>query len=126
MSYELKIKAKSLGAESRMIRQEEMKLKKRVRWSSLHQNHDEARALEKTRKSLYEHRTWDVRRESRATNLARAFIKGKPYRTVESKTNTGAYEMAYILGRVEKLVRKYAPLGGDVDTRAVIQAWLET
>ena len=125
MSYELKIKAKSLGAEARIIRQEEVKLRDRARKLRAAQKHEQAKKLDRARHSLYEHRTWDVRRETRATNLARAFIKGMPYRKVEPKTNPNSYEMGYMTGRIEKLVKKYAKLPGDVDTREAITAWLE-
>lgn len=125
MSVELKIKAKSLAAESRMIRQEELKLKRQIRWKAERQQ--PTTELGRKRQSLYQHRTWDVRRESRATNLARAYIKGVPYRAVEPKTHRNDYETAYMTGRVEKLVKKYAPQDGGIEkTREGIQEWMST
>jgi len=120
MSHELKIKAKSLAAESQMIRQEELKLKRSAQWNREHQNTVEAEEFNSIRQSLYEHRTWDVRRESRATNIARAYITGKPYHTVEQTTRANAMEMGYMQGRVQKLVKKY----GEGASGEEIAAWL--
>lgn len=120
MSHELKIKAKSLAAESQMIRQEELKLKRSAQWNREHQNTAEAEQFNRTRQSLYEHRTWDVRRESRATNIARAFLAGKPYSMVEQTTRSSASEMGYMQGRVQKLVKKY----GTAASGEEIAAWL--
>lgn len=121
MSHELKIKAKSLGAESRIIRQEELKLKRSAQWNRDHQQTAEANRLDRKRQALYEHRVWDVRRESRATNIARAYLAGKSYRMVEPKTRDNAYEMGYMQGRVQKLVKKYGEGASGED----IAKWLE-
>jgi hypothetical protein len=120
MSHELKIKAKSLAAESRMIRQEEIKLKRSAQWNREHQNTADAASFDKTRKSLYEHRTFDVRREARTTNIARAYLSGKTYRQVEPHTRPNSYETGYMTGRVQKLVKKY----GTGASGEEIAAWL--
>jgi len=61
----LKIKIKSLAAEAVIIRQEERK------------------TSGDTRTSLHLHRTFDVRREARASLLAYAFLRSKPLDIVE-------------------------------------------
>jgi hypothetical protein len=123
MSYELKIKAKSLAAESRMIREEEIKLKRRARWHRENQQHEKAVEFDRIRKSLYEHRTEDVRFETRATNIARAFLSGKTRAEVEpGRRNRGAYYDGKLMGRAEKLVKKYGK-GACVEE---FRAWFTT
>lgn len=63
----LKIKIKSLAAESRIIRHEERK------WPG----------PSTTRNSLYLHRVYDVRREQRHSLLAYGFLRNKPYDCIE-------------------------------------------
>ena len=50
-------------------------------------NHPDLYKLCSKRSSLISHRTWEVRNEARATYLARAYIKGVPYKVVEAKTS---------------------------------------
>lgn len=64
----LKVKIKSLSAESKIIRLEE----KRARSTTL-------------REGLYLHRVKDVRNESRAAQLAYAYLRGVPLKVVEPK-----------------------------------------
>lgn len=123
MSIELKVKAKSLGEESKIIRREEHKLRRQIKWHRDHQNHDKADRLWRKRMDIAEHRRVDVRQESRATHLARAYIKGIPYRKVEASTHSSVYDMAYIKGRVEKLVKKYGQK--PVETSKIMQ-WFNT
>lgn len=63
----LKVKIKSLAAEARIIRHEERKY----------------RGLE--RRALQDHRRGVVRYEARHSQLAYAFIRGRPYSAVEAK-----------------------------------------
>lgn len=107
MSVELKVKEKSLAEEARIIRREELKAKKSARYHREHQDEENAARYEKTRLSLYEHRIDIVRHECRATNLARAYIKGTPYRVVERSTHADALEQGRLIKRVHKLVNKY-------------------
>lgn len=119
MSVELKIKSKSLTEESRIIRKEERKLLKTVRWHIA--RHRETGSNDEyaihsdtsfmTRKRLEKHRKFDVRNESRATHIARAFIAGLPYKVVENKVNDVESFNKYILPRVVKMILKY----GEVD-----------
>ena len=79
------MKIKSLAEEARIIRHEERKaLTPNKRWL------------------LHSHRTWDVRREQRASLLAYAFIRGVPYAAAESNPRTVPN-----MARVLKLAQKY-------------------
>lgn len=97
---ELKMKAVSLAAEVRLIRREERKHEKSaswcVRWLSqtgnmkaanradiLQQRKDSARVVD----SLRYHRKIELRSEQRSTHLARAYLRGVPYRSVERTCN---------------------------------------
>lgn len=105
MSIELKIKSKHLGLEAKVIKFEEAKLKKQLRWHSKVQSPNQK--LEWKLNSITEHRKWNVRNENRSTFLARAFIAGVPYKTVEHKVKDYAKLKVYILPRVLSMVKKY-------------------
>ena len=107
MSIELKIKAKHLALEPSIIRMEEEKLKKRIKY---HRSNDETSAFTLARKldELINHRRWNVRNESRATNLARAFLAGKMYSAVERRKQCNhAMFFMYIVPRIHAMVTKY-------------------
>lgn len=117
MSVELKIKAKHLALEPAIIRKEEYKLTKQMEWFRQHHqvkhNTDDVSysKLYDKRQSLYLHRIQDVRNESRATHLARAFIKGTPYKVVEKSTKESiSYDYpykGYWFNRMLDMVAKY-------------------
>jgi hypothetical protein len=97
----LKIKAKNLAEESRIIRKEEKKLSG---WQ---------------KRKIQDHRRWDVRNEARATQLAIAFIKGKTFRSVELKTRDRMdHKHAMVLERLTMMAIKYG-----YSTENVVQAW---
>lgn len=111
MSIELKIKSKHLALEPAIIRREEKKLLKQARSGRCNDTADgsaTAKILSKY-ESLHRHRKWNVRNEARATELARAFIIGKPYKDVESKRkpeNEFKFQQ-FIIPRVAIMVNKY-------------------
>lgn len=117
MSIELKIKSKHLSEEARIIRFEEQKQLKQFQWAK--RKHYEAGNNKeyhywddkawKTWHSLNSHRRYDVRNENRATFLARAYIAGVPYNTVEHKRNLENEHIFQnqILPRVFAMVVKY-------------------
>ncbi len=72
--FQLKIKAMSLGAEAKIIKAEERRLKRIGRMIFLER-----------RLSLQSHRRGPVRAEARATHLARTFLSGKPYIAAEQR-----------------------------------------
>ena len=107
MSIELKIKSKHLSLEAKVIRFEERKLKKQIRWMANRQALPPE--FENKYQSIHNHRVWNVRNENRATFLARAYLAGKPYRSVEHKRKDDAVFNFYILPRVFEMVNKYGP-----------------
>lgn len=115
MSVFLKVKSKHLTEEAKIIRFEERKHLKRF-----HSNRDYHYAsgsndeyswwYDKDRVTwwkLMRHRTWDVRNEQRATFIARAFLQGKPYNSVEHKRLDEPLFVGQILPRVLTMVNKY-------------------
>jgi len=110
----LKVKSKSLAEEARIIRKEERKALNRFNnvhatkepnrdyweWTTQEQQAYNAYA------SLHTHRTDDVRRESRATHLAIAFLKGRTYRSVE-RNSKDDYDKQRALLRAAKIAFKY-------------------
>jgi hypothetical protein len=128
MSVELKIKSKHLSVEAQIIRFEECKLKKQVAWAR-HVHHDvigynTEYEVHKdnnfmTYVSLNRHRRWDVRNENRATFLARAYIEGVAYSSVEQKRKPeNEYRFStYIIPRVVAMVAKYG------DSKVPLKVW---
>ena len=105
MSIELKIKSKHLALEAGVIRFEEQKLKKQIRWfCGKHMPHNH---VEYKLNQISSHRKWDVRNENRATFLARAFIAGRPYLSVEQSIKDPAVLECYIIPRVVAMVQRY-------------------
>jgi hypothetical protein len=107
MSVELKIKSKHLSEEARIIRFEERKVKNQMNWHKDRQQPFEKEAS--LYRSLSTHRRWEVRNENRATFLARAYLAGKEYKTIENKCHDPMVLRAYILPRVYEMVNKYGP-----------------
>lgn len=106
MSVELKIKAKHLAVEARIIRHQENKAK---RWAKAltRRGEDNSRAREQI-ESMCNHRRGKLRRSARMTHLARAFMNNRPYKQVEQpKFENRLLEWDYIL--IGALVAKYAP-----------------
>lgn len=98
MKVYLKVKIKSLAAESAIIRK------------------DEQRHRGDLRTSLYLHRILEVRREARSAGLAYGFLRGRDYRRLEAKSYT-----APDWSRVEGLIKKY----GEGDARERMQKFSE-
>jgi len=105
MSLELKIKSKHLTEEAKIIRFEERKLKKQIRWMADRQALPPNFTIKY--QSIHNHRVWDVRNENRATFLARAYLAGIPYSKVEHKVKNVVNFKAYILPRLFDMVAKY-------------------
>jgi len=123
MSVELKVKSKHLSEEARIIKFEERKQLKQYQWAlnkwNAAGNNDmyprwDDKAFN-TYCSLNNHRKWDVRNENRATFLARAFIAGAPYETVEQKRKPEKESnfQIVILPRVWAMIAKYGKQDGD-------------
>ena len=123
MSVELKVKSKHLSEEARIIRFEERKQLKQYRWAEAQYRATGMNGMYprwddkafNTYCSLNHHRKWDVRNENRATFLARAYIAGVPYATVEQKRKpeNESYFQILTLPRVWTMVAKYGKQDGD-------------
>lgn len=118
MSYtakaQLKIKLKSLATESRYIKQAEQKALRHGRFGK---KHEEVEALEegyKTYNALYRHRKDKVGTESRATLIAYAFIRNKPF--PEPKLTT--YWRANACARAMNIANRYVP-----ERKAEFEGW---
>lgn len=119
----LKVKAKSLMEEARIIREEERKLKK-IPWEKRRNEYKYSWGSHFTDpiNGLNLHRKWDVRNEARATHLARAFLKGKKYKQVEPKCKDPHMRDHYILPRIVKMVQKY---GDKKFTKDHVKNWVD-
>ena len=136
MSKFLKVKIKSLAAESNIIKLEEQKAKATARrlvlsLNSIEDNpdvEDKGKARSEVQKyirsqrnllnDLQTHRIGVVRRHSRATHLAYAFLRGTPYRKVENKGDPGSYDN---WSSVVKMAKSYGPHGSG--TEKEIKQW---
>ena len=116
---ELKIKAKSLAAEARIIRNLERRLKRRVtEGGKPRPGLTDDRTFSAFQKIRF-HRILDVRTEVRVTNLARAFLKGHAYARVEHFAH--AYPP---MDRVKKMAERYG--GGSNSLAVAWKAWEDT
>jgi hypothetical protein len=104
MSIKLKIKSKHLALEAGVIRFEEQKLKRQIEWAK---HRPEYTNLCVDWNSLNSHRRFDVRNEARATYLARGYIEGKKYQTIENNLKDLGTFNTYILPRVVSMVIRY-------------------
>ena len=116
MSVYLKVKAKSLAEEAKIIRLERRKAKARARKLRLKYGDNVAsRGLSSRAWSLHSHGFWVVKREARATHLARNFLKGTPYRVVEKTTKPDKVGPDW--DAVQRMATKY----GELDPRETAQ-----
>lgn len=112
----LKIKIKSLAAEARMIRHEELKF---IHHPSRHNTSGLiVDGSHPTRAALYHHRVDVVRAESRAALLAYGYLRGRTYAQMEAKATTPPD-----WANVTRLVSKYGDrVKAQVDG---VKAWAE-
>ena len=118
MCIELKIKSKHLALEPQIIKHEERKLKKQIR-----SNKGDLQSLVRKLDNLVNHRKYIVRHEARATQLARAYIAGKTYTTIEQKRHDNSSFMMYIVPRVLAMVTKYGKGEQRKITKETIIEW---
>lgn len=122
MSVELKIKSKTLAVEAGYIRREERKTLRNARWQAEHQEAENSAMSYRQYLRLQDHRTKVLRPEARATHLARAFLKGTPYRQVENKNVT--HIPAAMVEKIFRMVRFFGGFSGGEYTKVDVQAWL--
>ena len=139
MNAYLKVKIKSLAAEATIIHREERqynigargrtRLKRQLRRANDLTDAQRARIERRLQApsatamqtfwGLRHHRTYDVRSESRAAQVAYGFLRGRTYQQVEGSAKTSPDWK-----RVQRLVEKYGPKG-QTDLEAKLQAWRE-
>ncbi len=113
MSIELKIKSKHLALEPAIIRKEEYRILKQIAWTKKKYQVNDVYGdvlypLYSKYFSLSNHRKCDVRNEARATHLTRAFLRGLPYKCVESKVHDLVILRVVIAPRIVSMVAKYS------------------
>lgn len=135
MSIELKIKAKTLAAEARIIRREEIKRKRAYHRGVAAGYEEEAQRELSKLELIHDHRVRDVREEARQTHLARAFLKGTPYQKLEANRHAEILRLRkksrnisipYNFEGAAKMIRLYGPSDlADLRTaRAAIVDWV--
>ncbi len=95
----LKIKLKSLAAESKIIRSQELKLS----------------GGSKLRDELANHRRKDVREESRATHIAYGYLRGREYRQLEGPSSSTPPK-----DNAARMVKKY----GGIAALEGFESWI--
>lgn len=104
----LKIKAKFLAEEAKIIKKEEQKLLRRIK-----SYYDDVEFRDYA--DIHLHRMDVVKTESRATHIARTFLAGKPFNTIEvpsnwySKICHGRQERLFVLEKVARMLYAYHP-----------------
>lgn len=128
---ELKIKAKHLALEPAIIKKEERKLLKFA--NSMYKDDPQFKLKQSAgwkAASLHSHRIMKVRIEVRGTQLARAFLAGKPYSSVEHKRKPEReYEFECAVKRAKSIAKNYGPLAYKNDEAlcsANFDEWLKT
>lgn len=101
----LRVKIKSLAAEAKIIRREEVKFKPQVSENGIYE-------------SLHNHRTYDVRNEARSAQLAYGLLRGIEYSRIESKCYEPPNEI-----RIRDNVARFGLVSKDVALKQV-KDWL--
>jgi len=109
----LKIKTISLADESRVIRKSEKRF--------FAESKSQMDTKHKIGNELHRHRIDVVRFESRATNIARAFLSGLKLSDVDNVETFRANDK--LIKRVVKLIKNYGTLSGDVNTGEIVEKW---
>lgn len=99
----LKIKLKSLAAEARIIRKEELNNKGKWSWKA---------------ESFHSHRVNHVRPITRATHVAYGLLRGLEYHQIEPTSKTQPH-----WGKVREMVRKYSDLRDSKDNELKLDEW---
>lgn len=112
----LRVKRKTLAAEVRAIRLEELRAKKHYRRAAEKQSDTKTEFLA-TRESLYHHRKNVVCKEARIAHLANGYLRGMAYLRMEQTTHNFPILLPV---EVLKMVQRF---GAPEATRDGIYAW---
>lgn len=99
----LKIKLKSLAAEARIIRKEELKNKGKWSWKA---------------ESFHYHRVSLLRPITRATHIAYGLLRGLEYNQIEPTSKATPH-----WGKVRSMVKKYSNLTTEKDNLLKLDEW---
>jgi len=109
----LKIKIKSLAVEAQIIRKEEQKFKKR-----------RGETCREIFWGLRNHRTQDVRSESRSALIAYGFLKGKSYASIEPPgTGKKGRRPQPDWVRINQLIVKYGVNKDAANIKKAVEVW---
>ena len=126
----MRVRVKELAQEAKYIRLEETKIKNSKLYSSdttelsvekqmiVYRMHDD-------RGKLRSHRTVEVRNAARAAQLAYGFLRGVPYKVIESKTYTDVYKMNQIKKEVKRLATKFGGLSYGKNYDSEVEEWFD-
>lgn len=130
----MRVRIKELQQESKFIRHEENKIRKRQKiapkvWDWRYENGEFKSTLycdplSKDFWKLQDHRKDEVRHYARAAQLAYAFLRGVPYSKVEPKRkpeNEYVFQ-SLVLKHVKRMVDKFGGKGYSKD----VDSWLST
>ena len=113
----LKVKVKTLAAEAKIIRKEELKLTYHRRNATEDAHREE---FDMFRNSLVHHRTKTLRTESRSSQVAYGFLNGYSYASIEEKAKSHPD-----WDSVERMVIKFRDPGIDVrDIQQHLAQWV--
>lgn len=108
MITKLKVNVCSLAAESRQIRKEVERFKR----------DSPQKGADPSCQELIHHRRWDLRNEARAAQLLYGFVRGRPYRLLEQRSDWDDWKWHDAKRRLKAKARKF-----DVEW-AEIEKWL--
>ena len=109
----LKVKIKSLAAEAKIIRAEELKFKK------LHRGDDPYR------EGLYLHRVNKVRREARLSLLAYQFMRGYDYASCEQFRRKENELRKPQICQIAAMVKRFTPSSHPIETiQELVEKWI--
>lgn len=104
-SHELKIKRLTLGAESRIIKQQEKRLFRKARKARASQKVNAGNAFSRKAELLNFHRRVAVKRQARACHLAHTYLRGQTYRTAERDPRSLPSDLLIV--EIAKNVRRF-------------------
>ena len=124
----MRVRVKELAQEAKYIRLEENKIKNSKLYNS---NYAElspdyrmiVSRLYDDRGKLRSHRTVEVRNAARSAQLAYGFLRGVPYKVIESKTYTDFFKMIQIKKEVKRLATKFGGLGYGKTFDEEVEKW---
>lgn len=123
----MKVRIKELAQEAKFIRFEENKIKskQKIRFNGYYSvdgkwlgDYQEFDKNSSDFWKLRSHRTYEVRNAARAAQLAYGFLRGVPYKSIESNAKgISSYDRKKLVDEVKRLAKKfgYQDFGNEID-----------